>query len=27
MGVVQFTTACLGGLLAYFLLQLLKKHE
>jgi len=27
MGVVQFTTACLGGLLAYPILQLLKKNE
>jgi len=27
MGIIQFSTACLGGLLAYFVLQLLKKHE
>jgi len=27
MGVVQFTTACLGGLLAYFVLKFLKKNE
>jgi len=27
MGAIQFITACLGGLLAYFVLQLLKKHE
>jgi hypothetical protein len=27
MGVIQFSTACLGGLLAYFVLQLLKKNE
>lgn len=27
MGAIQFTTACLGGLLAYFVLQLLKKNE
>jgi len=27
MGAIQFTTACLGGLLAYSVLQLLKKHE
>ena len=27
MGVIQFTTACLGGLLAYFVLQLFKKYE
>ena len=27
MGLIQFTTACLGGLLAYPILQLLKNHE
>lgn len=27
MGVVQFSTACLGGLLAYFVVQFLKKYE
>lgn len=27
MGIVQFATACLGGLLAYFILRLLKKYE
>jgi len=27
MGVIQFTTACLGGVLAYFVLRLLKKYE
>jgi len=27
MGAVQFITACLGGLLAYFILQSLKKYD
>jgi hypothetical protein len=27
MGAIQFTTACLGGLLAYFILKLLNKNE
>ena len=27
MGTIQFVTACLGGFLAYFVLQLLKKNE
>ena len=27
MGTIQFATVCLGGLLAYSVLQLLKKHE
>jgi len=27
MGVIQFTTACLGGALAYFVLQFLKRDE
>jgi hypothetical protein len=27
MGTIQFATACLGGLLAYSVLQPLKKHE
>lgn len=27
MGAIQFITACLGGLLSYFILQLLKKYD